>query len=179
MPATANRLAAPGTFSTFERAVSYGCDRNDPHGTTDVSTETFDATAWEAALIDDLRANGGTPSQGPLAGHPLMLMWSIGAKTGERRRSILTYSRDGDDYIVAGTASGAPVDPKWVANVEKTPAVELEVANETFKASAEVLREGAERDRLWEQHVERLPWFGKYPSQTGGRLIPVIRLRRA
>ena len=144
-----------------------------------MTTETFDASAWETALIDDLRANGGTPSQGPLAGHPLMLLWSIGAKTGERRRSILTYSRDGDDYLVAGTAGGAPVDPKWVANVEKTPAVELEVANETFQASAEVLRQGAERDRLWDQHVAKLPWFGDYPGQTGGRLIPVIRLRRA
>ncbi len=144
-----------------------------------MSTETWDPNAWETALIEDLRANGGTPSQGPLVGHPLMLMWSIGAKTGERRRSILTFSRDGDDYIVAGTASGAPVDPKWVANVEKTPGVELEVANETFPALAEVLREGPERDRLWDQHVDQLPWFGKYPSQTEGRLIPVIRLRRA
>ena len=144
-----------------------------------MTTETFDPSAWETALIDDLRSNGGTPSQGPLAGHPLMLMWSTGAKTGERRRSILTYSRDGEAYVVAGTASGAPVDPKWVANVEKTPTVELEVANETFAATAEVLRDGPERDRLWDQHVEQLPWFGKYPSQTGGRLIPVIRLRRA
>ena len=143
-----------------------------------MTTENFDPSAWENALIDDLRANGGKPSQGPLAGHPLMLMYSTGAKTGERRRSILTYSRDGDDYIVAGTASGAPVDPKWVANVEKTPDVEIEAANETFQAKAEVLRSGPERDRLWDQHVEALPWFGKYPAQTGGRLIPVIRLTR-
>jgi deazaflavin-dependent oxidoreductase (nitroreductase family) len=144
-----------------------------------MTTETWDPNAWENALIEDLRANGGKPSQGPLAGHPLMLMWSTGAKTGERRRSILTYSRDGDDYVVAGTASGAPVDPKWVANVEKTPGVELEVASEVFPATATVLRDGPERDRLWEQHVEALPWFGKYPEQTGGRIIPVIRLRRS
>ena len=144
-----------------------------------MSTETWDSNAWETALIDDLRASGGTPSQGQLAGHPLLVLYSTGAKTGERRRSILTYSRDGDDYIVTGTASGAPVDPKWVANVEKTSGVELEVANETFQASAEVFREGPGRDRLWDQHVEQLPWFGEYPSQTKGRLIPVIRLRRA
>ena len=144
-----------------------------------MTTETWDANAWETALIDDLRANGGTPSQGPLAGHPIALMWSTGAKTGERRRSILTYSRDGDAYVVAGTASGAPVDPKWVANVEKDPNVELEINNETFGATAEVVREGPERDRLWAAHVAQLPWFGEYPSQTGGRLIPVVRLRRS
>ena len=143
-----------------------------------MATETFDPSAWENALIDDLRANGGTPSQGPLAGHPLMLMYSTGARTGERRRSILTYSRDGGDYIVAGTAGGSQVDPKWVANVEKDPAVEVEVANEEFTATAEVLRDGPERQRLWDQHVAQLPWFGDYPAQVGDRTIPVTRIRR-
>jgi deazaflavin-dependent oxidoreductase (nitroreductase family) len=141
-------------------------------------TENFDPSAWETALIDDMRAHGGRPSQGPLAGDPLLLLYSTGAKSGERRRSILTYSRDGDAYVVAGTASGAPVDPKWVGNIEKTPRVELEVANETFEATGEVIREGAERDRLWDQHVKALPRFGEYPAQTGGRLIPVVRLTR-
>lgn len=144
-----------------------------------MTTETWDANAWETALIDDLRANGGTPSQGPLAGQPIALMWSTGSKTGERRRSIVTYSRDGDAYVIAGTASGAPVDPKWVNNIAKDPNVELEVNNETFSATGEVFRDGPERDRLWDAHVEQLPWFGEYPSQTGGRIIPVVRLSRA
>ena len=144
-----------------------------------MTTETYDPAAWENALIEDLRANGGTPSQGPLKGHPLMLMYSTGAKSGERRRSILTFSRDGEAFVVAGTAGGSDVDPKWVANVEKDANVELEVANETFRATAEVLRDGPERDRLWDQHVARLPWFGDYPSQVGGRTIPVIVLRRS
>ena len=145
-----------------------------------MTTETFDANAWETALIADLRAHGGTPSQGPLAGQPLLLLYTTGAKTGERRRSILTYSRDGDDYIVAGTKSGAKEDPKWVANIEKNPTVEIEAANETFQATGEVYRDGPERDRLWDQHVARFPNFGEYPAQIGGaRIIPVIRLRRA
>ncbi|HET9852151.1 MAG TPA: nitroreductase/quinone reductase family protein [Candidatus Limnocylindrales bacterium] len=144
-----------------------------------MTTESFDPAAWENALIEDMRAHGGSPSQGPLAGDPLMLLYSTGAKTGERRRAVLTYSRDGDAYVVAGTASGAPVDPQWVGNIEKTPRVELEVANETFQATGEVLRDGPERDRLWDQHVAAVPRFGEYPSQTGGRIIPVIRLRRA
>ena len=142
-------------------------------------TDSFDANAWETALIADLRANGGKPSQGPLAGQPLMLLYTTGAKTGERRRSILTYSRDAGDYIVAGTKSGAKEDPKWVANLEKNPNVEVEAANETFQATAEVYRDGAERDRLWDQHVAQFPNFGEYPAQiAGARIIPVIRLRR-
>ena len=144
-----------------------------------MTTETFDPAAWEEQLIADLRANGGRPSSGPLQGQPILLMYSTGAKSGKRRRAILTYSRDGDDLIVAGTASGSKVDPVWVANVTKDPKVELEVANETYGATATVYRDGPERDRLWNQHVDQLPWFGAYPSQVGGRVIPVIRLSRS
>ena len=135
-----------------------------------------DPDAWENALIADLRANGGRPSHGPLKGHPLLLMTSTGAKSGQPRRSVLTWSRDGEDYIVAGTASGAPTDPAWVANVRANPRVSLEVAGDVFDAEATVEASGPERDRLWDQHVAANPWFGDYPSQTS-RVIPVIRLR--
>ena len=63
-----------------------------------------DPKAWEDQLIAEMRANGGKVTQGPLAGHPLMVVTSTGAKSGESRRAILTYSEDAGDYIVAGTA---------------------------------------------------------------------------
>ncbi|HTK46273.1 MAG TPA: nitroreductase/quinone reductase family protein [Patescibacteria group bacterium] len=135
------------------------------------------ASAWEEALIADLRANNGRPSSGPLAGQPLLLLWSTGAKSGKQRRSILTYSRDGQDYVVAGSKSGAPTHPAWYYNVQANPEVTVEIGTEKFAATATV-EEGAERDRLWAQHVEQLPRFGDYPAQTGGRVIPTIRLRR-
>ena len=144
-----------------------------------MTTEAFDPAAWEEQLIADLRANGGTPSDGPLKGHPILLLYSTGAKTGERRRSILTYSKDGDALVVAGTAVGSNVRPAWVANLEKTPDVEVEIGRDASPMTATVYGDGPERDRLWNQHVEQLPWFGDYPSQVGGRIIPVIRLSRA
>ena len=144
-----------------------------------MTTEGFDAAAWEEQLIADMRSNGGRPSGGPMAGQPILLMFSTGARTGERRRSILTYSRDGDALVVAGTASGSKVDPAWISNVTRNPSVELEAGNETFGATAAVHRDGPERERLWNQHVEQLPWFGEYPSQVGGRVIPVVRLTRS
>ncbi len=140
-------------------------------------TDTSAANAWEEALIADLRANGGTPSGGPLAGHPLMLMYSTGAKSGQRRRSILTYSRDGDAFVVAGTAGGSKTAPAWIANLAADPKVRLEIANEEFDAEA-TITDGAERERLWTQHVEQLPWFADYPAQVGGREIPMVRLTR-
>src|SRR5262245_46737432 len=109
-----------------------------------------------------MRANGGQVTQGPLAGHPLMIMTSKGAKSGEARRAILTFSRDKGDYIVAGTAGGSPTAPAWIHNVEANPTVDVEAEDQTFDAKAQVIKDGPERDRLWAQHVERLPWFADY-----------------
>ena len=136
-----------------------------------------EAAAWEETLIQDLRANGGRASDGPLKGQPIIVLYSIGAKSGERRRSILTVSHDGDDFVVAGTAGGSPTLPSWVANLEAHPDIEYEFGDTTYTARADVIRDGPERDRLWEQHVKELPNFAAYPEQTG-RVIPVVRLTR-
>ena len=143
--------------------------------TTEKADGAWDDGAWEESLIADLRANGGRASQGPLKGHPIIVLYSTGAKTGERRRSVLTISRDGDAYVVAGTAGGSPTTPAWVANLEAHPDVEFEFGDTTYHARAKVIHEGPERDRLWAQHVEALPHFADYPKQTG-RVIPVARI---
>lgn len=135
----------------------------------------WDPEAFENALIDDMRAHGGTVTNGPLAGHPLLVMTAMGATTGQPRRAILTFSRDGDDYVVAGTASGAPTDPAWVHNVDGNPEVAIEAEDRHFTATATVVDDDDERDRLWQQHVEALPWFAEYPEKVG-RVIPMVRL---
>ncbi len=136
-----------------------------------------DAQAWEEQLIADMRANGGTPSQGPLAGHPLMVLYTTGAKSGERRRSIVTYSRDGAAYVITGTNGGnRSKHPSWLANMYATPDVTFEIGDQTIDGTAgEAI--GPERDRLWAQHVEQNPWFGKYPEQITERVIPVVRIQ--
>lgn len=132
---------------------------------------------FDAQILADMRAHDGQVTSGPLAGHPLLVLTSTGAKSGEPRQSILTWSRDGDDYIVAGTAGGSPKAPGWVHNVSAQPEVSIETGNVTFDGRAETILDGPERDRLWTQHVAALPWFADYPAQTG-RVIPMVRLRR-
>jgi deazaflavin-dependent oxidoreductase (nitroreductase family) len=134
----------------------------------------WDPNAFEDGLIADMRAHGGAVTTGPLAGHPLLVMTSRGAKSGQPRRAILTFSRDAGDYIVAGTASGSPTDPHWLHNLEANPNVSIEAENRKFEARATIAK-AEERDRLWNQHVEALPHFAAYPEQTG-RVIPMARL---
>jgi deazaflavin-dependent oxidoreductase (nitroreductase family) len=133
-----------------------------------------DYAAFENGLIADMRAHDGVVTSGPLAGHPLLVMWSKGAKSGETRRAILTFSLDGGDFVVAGTAGGSPTAPNWLHNLEANPDVEIEIANRKQAARATII-DGPERDRLWDQHVAALPHFAGYPAQTG-RVIPMVRL---
>lgn len=133
------------------------------------------ANTWEDDLIADMRTHGGSVTSGPLAGHPLLIMTAVGARSGEPRRAILTFTRDGADYVVAGTASGSKKDPAWLANVRANPPVTIEAEGRApFEATASVV-DGAERDRLWDRHVAALPHFAAYPEQTG-RVIPMVRL---
>lgn len=134
-----------------------------------------DPKAFEDALIEEMRANDGEVTSGPLKGHPLLVLRSRGARTGDERRAILTWHREGDAYVVAGTAGGSPRTPAWVHNVDEHPEVSLEAENRTLDAVATVIPDGPERDRLWKEHVAQLPWFSDYPKQTG-RVIPMVRL---
>jgi len=133
-----------------------------------------DESSFEDRLITEMRANGGEVTSGPLAGHPLLIMTSRGAKSGVPRRAILTFHLDGDDFVVAATAGGSPTDPHWLRNLGAHPAVTIEARNERFDATARIV-DGPERDRLWDDHVMALPWFAGYPAQTG-RVIPMVRL---
>ncbi len=131
--------------------------------------------AFTRELTEDLRANG-RPTSGPMEGQPLMILTTTGAKTGQQREAIATYTREGDGYVIAATKSGAPTNPAWYHNLRANPEATMEVDREKFRARAAIAT-GAERDRLWDQHATELPNFREYPSMTD-RVIPVITLER-
>ncbi len=130
--------------------------------------------AFTQALIDDLRAHGGEVTSGPFVGRPVLLLHTIGAKTGEPRIAPLVYSRDGDHLVVAASKGGAPDHPAWFANLVANPEVTVEAGGRTFTARA-VVAEGAERDRLWAVHVAQHPGFSEYEARTTRR-IPMVAL---
>jgi deazaflavin-dependent oxidoreductase (nitroreductase family) len=137
----------------------------------------WDPAAFTRALIEDMRAHGGKVTTGPMAGKDLMILTTTGAKTGKPRTAIVTWTRDGDAYVIAGSKGGAPTDPQWFDNLRANPDVTAEAEGKAFKARGEVA-EGADRDRLWERHVARWPEFGEYPKKTD-RVIPMARLKPA
>lgn len=136
----------------------------------------MDYEAFTRNMIADMRAHAGQVTTGPLAGRPLMLLTTKGAKSGEDRTAIVTYTRDGDRYVIAASKSGAPTNPAWFYNLGANPEVSVEAGGETFRARA-TPTSGTERDRLWDQHAAERPEFREYPKKTS-RVIPMILLDR-
>jgi deazaflavin-dependent oxidoreductase (nitroreductase family) len=133
-----------------------------------------DKEAFEDQVIRDMREHGGVISSGPMAGTRLLVLTTKGARTGERRRALVFTSKDGDDYVIAATASGSTRDPAWLHNLQAHPTPSVEVDGRQFEASA-TIAQGAERDRLWQQHLEVQPQLAAHAEQAG-RAIPMVRL---
>lgn len=129
---------------------------------------------WTKRLMEEMRANGGRVITGPLAGLPHLIMTSTGARTGQSRPVVLSFVRDGDAFVVAGTAGGSPTDPNWVHNLQANPDVTVEAEGRTFQAQASFVDDG-DWPRLWDALVESRPDFAAYPAKAG-RTIPIVKL---
>jgi deazaflavin-dependent oxidoreductase (nitroreductase family) len=132
----------------------------------------LDAEAWNQKIIDNFRGNGGRVTIPPFVGSNLLILHTTGARSGEHRVAPLGYTRDGERYVVVGSNSGGPINSAWLHNLKANPDVTVEVGSESLLARATVTS-GAERQRLWEQHVAAIPIFGDYERMTD-REIPVI-----
>jgi len=126
-------------------------------------------------LIEEFRANGGKVS-GQFEHTPLLLLTTIGAKSGQCRTTPLGYMPEGDRLIVIASSGGAPTHPDWYHNLVAHPQVTVEVGTETFDAIA-VVAEDEERDRLWTKGVALYPSLAEHQAKTT-RQIPVIALSR-
>jgi deazaflavin-dependent oxidoreductase (nitroreductase family) len=127
------------------------------------------------AIVDEFRANGGKVG-GPFAGRTLLLLHTIGAKSGQQRINPVACITDGDRLVIIASKGGAPTNPDWYYNIVANPLVTVEVGTEQFQAKATISAE-PERTRLYNQMVAMMPGFAEYQSKTT-RVIPVITLAR-
>ena len=133
---------------------------------------TDEPKQFNHGLIAEFRANGGTVSGWP----PLLLLTTIGAKSGQPHTTPLLYSTDGDRIIVIAAHSGAPKHPAWYHNLVANPEVTVELGRERFRMRA-VVAAGKERERLFNQHAEKAPWTVEFQAKTT-RELPAVVLER-
>ena len=126
-------------------------------------------------VISEFRANQGKVG-GQMAGMPLLLLTTTGAKSGRSLTKPLAYTKDGQRIVVIASFAGSPHNPAWFVNLEANPAATVEIGSERFQARA-VITSGEERERLFKRQAEKMPIFNDYQKKTG-RLIPVVAFER-
>jgi len=130
---------------------------------------------WNQKVIEEFRANEGKVG-GQFEGAPVLLLTTTGAKSGRRHTTPMMYLAGDDMLYVFATKAGAPTNPDWYHNLVANPAVTVEVAADTYEATAAPLARG-ERDRVYAKQAALYPGFGEYQEKTT-RVIPVVALTR-
>jgi len=128
---------------------------------------------WNQNIIEEFRANDGKVG-GRFEGKTLLLLHTIGAKSGQERVNPVAYVRDGENYVVIASKGGAPDNPAWYYNILAHPHLTVEVGTQTFDVEAQVTKE-PERTRLYNKMADMLDSFNDYRRKTE-RIIPVIGL---
>jgi deazaflavin-dependent oxidoreductase (nitroreductase family) len=106
------------------------------------------------------------------AGLPLLLLTTIGARSGRHRTVPLTYITDGERYVVAAGAAGA--NPAWYHNVLTHPDVTVEVVTAVFDATAQIAT-GDERASLFDRYAAQQPQLRSYQAGAA-RHVPMVVL---
>jgi len=131
---------------------------------------------WNDKIIEEFRANEGKVG-GPFAGAPLLLLHTVGARSGAERVSPVMYQKVDGGYAVFASKGGAPTNPDWYHNLLANPQVTAEIGTGTVDLVARVA-EGDERERIWTAQKAAYSGFADYEAKTT-RQIPVVILEPA
>ena len=128
---------------------------------------------WARKAAETYEASDGTKSN-LLRGRPIIVLTSVGAKTGKLRKTALMRVEHGGDYAVVASLGGVAKHPVWYYNLKANPHVELQdgaVKRDYLAREAE----GDEKALWWERAVETWPDYAGYQKKTK-RQIPVFIL---
>lgn len=120
------------------------------------------------------RISGGLLGEKQL-NYSMLLLHSIGRKTGQVRTHTLLYIRDGDNLAVCASNNGSPRLPAWYLNVQAQPRVWIQHGRTRREVIAEAV--GPEdRERLWRKFLQVRPQYADYKQRTT-RVFPIVMLK--
>jgi deazaflavin-dependent oxidoreductase (nitroreductase family) len=111
---------------------------------------------------------------GRIDGLDILVLTTVGAKTGQKRSVPLPFFRDGKNYVLIASFGGNAKNPAWLSNLSKNPEVEIRVGPRSLKARATVAKQ-EERARIWGDITRAFPRYLVYQEKTE-RQIPVVVL---
>ena len=135
----------------------------------------YEASPWDWVRKDaDRILETGNTAGSEMKGKPIILLTTIGAKSGKIRKTPLMRVEHDGEYAVVASLGGAPKNPVWYYNIKAHPQVELQDGATTKDyAAREVF--GDEKGVWWERAVAAWPDYAEYQAKTD-RQIPVFVL---
>jgi len=130
---------------------------------------------FNAQNIAEFRKNHGKVG-GFFEGTPLLLLHTIGRRSGKPHINPMMYLKDGERFLVFASKGGADKHPDWYFNLKAHPDIKIEVGDDTIDVHAKGIT-GSERDILYNRQAALYPRFADYQRKTK-RIIPVIALTR-
>ena len=104
----------------------------------------------------------------------VLLLTTIGRKSGQPRTVPLTYLRDGSTYVIIASYAGLPRHPAWFLNLESHPEATIQVKKRQMQVKAETANPEKKRE-LWARLMEVAPGYADYQKRTS-RDIPIVIL---
>lgn len=111
---------------------------------------------------------------GHMAGLQVLLLTTIGRKSGVERTTPLGYFIQDGNYIITASNAGSDANPAWFHNLRANPRVKLEIQDQHFEAVAEVAPQ-EKRTPLWSKLISLSPYYANYTKKTN-REIPMVVL---
>jgi deazaflavin-dependent oxidoreductase (nitroreductase family) len=136
----------------------------------------FDWKTFNPEVIAEFRANGGKVAR--FGGLPMVILHTIGAKSGKVREVPLIVALEGDETLIFGTAAGSTKHPDWYFNLRANPRISVEYGDEQFTAEVVELLGAAAQQKI-EQQAAAAPQFADYMKSAAPRTIPVFTITRA
>jgi F420H(2)-dependent quinone reductase len=131
------------------------------------------AFEWVRDHVERYESSGGT--EGTLnEGKPVIILTTVGAKTGKIRKTPLMRVEDEGRYAVVASLGGAPKHPVWYHNIVANPTVQLQDGPVKREYRAHEVK-GDEKDLWWKRAVAAWPDYAEYQKKTD-REIPVFVL---
>ncbi len=131
---------------------------------------------WVRDQVEKYESSGGTKAL-TLRGVPVVILTTVGARSGKLRKAALMRVEHDGVYAVVASLGGAPKHPVWYHNVLAHPQVELQDRTDTWDMVAREVT-GEEKALWWERAVAVWPDYATYQVRTD-REIPVFVLERA
>ena len=119
-------------------------------------------------------ASGGVEGA-TLEGRPVVILTSVGAKSGKVRKNPVMRIVDGDRYVAVASAGGSPTNPSWYANLVAHPRVRLQDGASVKEFAAREVT-GDQKRYYWTVAERFWPHFPEYRQRSGGRDIPIMVL---